>query len=168
VNRDGGVPPRASCRHGVLVADNLVEAAGLLLDMVENFVDPDVKAKRLLDAEHEGDRLTHDIYSRLNATFITPFDREDIHALAGQLDDVLDAMEAAADMLVLHQVTAPLDAVVGRSTSQTASTTRPTRSPPWYRHGCSSRGRPSSGRRRSTSSRSWSSTRRSPTLSARP
>ena len=94
------------------VADNLVEAAQLLLDMVENFVDAEVKAKRLLDAEHEGDRLTHEIYSRLNATFITPFDREDIHALAGQLDDVLDAMEAAADMLVLHQVTKPLDAVV--------------------------------------------------------
>jgi hypothetical protein len=107
------------------VADNLVEAAGLLLDMVENFVDPDVKAKRLLDAEHEGDRLTHDIYSRLNATLITPFDREDIHALAGQLDDVLDAMEAAADMLVLHQVTSPLDAVVeqARLIDQAAKTT---------------------------------------------
>jgi uncharacterized protein len=94
------------------VADNLVEAGRLLLDMVENFVDTDIKAKRLLDAEHEGDRLTHEIYSRLNATFITPFDREDIHALAGQLDDVLDAMEAGADMLVLHQVTTPLNAVV--------------------------------------------------------
>jgi uncharacterized protein len=94
------------------VADNIVMAAGLLLDMVENFVDPEMKAKRLLDAEHEGDRLTHEIYSRLNSTFITPFDREDIHTLAGRLDDVLDAMEAAADMLVLHKVTRPLDAVV--------------------------------------------------------
>jgi predicted phosphate transport protein (TIGR00153 family) len=89
-----------------------VDAARLLLDMVEDFVDPDVKAKRLLDAEHEGDRLTHTIYLRLNSTFITPFDREDIHALAGELDDVLDAMEEAADMLVLHRVTEPLDAVV--------------------------------------------------------
>jgi hypothetical protein len=94
------------------VAANIVDAARLLLDMVEDFVDPDVKAKRLLDAEHEGDRLTHTIYLRLNSTFITPFDREDIHALAGELDDVLDAMEAAADMLVLHRVTEPLDAVV--------------------------------------------------------
>jgi predicted phosphate transport protein (TIGR00153 family) len=94
------------------VADNLVEAARLLLDMMEDFVDPEVKAKRLLDAEHEGDRLTHEIYARLNATFITPFDREDIHTLAGRLDDVLDAMEAAADMMVLHRVTTPLDAVV--------------------------------------------------------
>ena len=94
------------------VAANLAEAAGQLLDMVEDFVDPEMKAKRLVEAEHEGDRLTHAIYSRLNTTFVTPFDREDIHALTGQLDDVLDAMEAAADMLVLHRVMEPLDAVV--------------------------------------------------------
>ena len=94
------------------VADNIVDAARLLLDMVEDFVEPETKAKRLLDAEHEGDRLTHEIYSRLNSTFITPFDREDIHTLAGRLDDVLDAMEAAADMLVLHKVTKPLGAVI--------------------------------------------------------
>ena len=94
------------------VVANLVDAARYLLDMVEDFVDPEMKAKRLVEAEHEGDRLTHAIYSRLNTTFITPFDREDIHDLAGQLDDVLDAIEAAADMLVLHKVTEPLDAVV--------------------------------------------------------
>jgi predicted phosphate transport protein (TIGR00153 family) len=94
------------------VAANLADAARHLLDMVEDFVDPEMKAKRLVEAEHEGDRLTHAIYSRLNSTFITPFDREDIHALAGQLDDVLDALEEAADMLVLHKVTEPLDAVV--------------------------------------------------------
>jgi uncharacterized protein len=94
------------------VADNLAGAARQLLDMVEDFVDPEMKAKRLVESEHEGDRLTQAIYSRLNSTFITPFDREDIHALAGQLDDVLDAIEAAADMLVLHRVTEPLDAVI--------------------------------------------------------
>jgi predicted phosphate transport protein (TIGR00153 family) len=94
------------------VADNLAEGARQLLDMVEDFVDPEMKAKRLVETEHEGDRLTHAIYSRLNSTFITPFDREDIHALAGQLDDVLDAIEAAADMLVLHRVMEPLEAVI--------------------------------------------------------
>ncbi len=94
------------------VAANLAEAARQLLDMVEDFVDPEMKAKKLVEAEHEGDRLTHAVYSRLNTTFVTPFDREDIHALAGHLDDVLDAMEAAADMLVLHRVTEPLDAVI--------------------------------------------------------
>jgi predicted phosphate transport protein (TIGR00153 family) len=94
------------------VTGNLADAARFLLDMVEDFVDPELKAKRLVEAEHEGDRLTHAIYSRLNTTFITPFDREDIHALAGQLDDVLDAIEEAADLLVLHKVTEPLEAVI--------------------------------------------------------
>src|SRR6266540_3915790 len=66
--------------------DNLADAARLLLDMVEDFVDPEMKAKRLADAEHEGDRLTHAILSRLNSTFITPFDREDIYALENEGD----------------------------------------------------------------------------------
>src|SRR6266540_3641664 len=69
----------------------------------------------LADAAHEGDRLTHAILSRLNSTFITPFDREDIYALAGNLDDVVDSLEAAADMMVLHRVTEPIDAVVRQS-----------------------------------------------------
>jgi predicted phosphate transport protein (TIGR00153 family) len=93
-------------------ADNLVDAARLILDMVEDFVDPEMKAKRLTDCEHEGDRLTHAILSRLNSTFITPFEREDIYALAGNLDDVVDSLEAAADMMVLHRVTEPIDVVV--------------------------------------------------------
>jgi predicted phosphate transport protein (TIGR00153 family) len=93
-------------------ADNLADASRLLLDMVEDFVDPEMKAKRLTDSEHEGDRLTHAILSRLNSTFITPFEREDIYALASKLDDVVDSLEAAADMLVLHRVTEPIDAVV--------------------------------------------------------
>jgi uncharacterized protein len=92
--------------------DNLAEAARLLLDMVEDFVDPEMKAKRVTDSEHEGDRLTHAILSRLNSTFVTPFDREDIYALASNLDDVVDSLEAAADMLVLHRITEPLDIVV--------------------------------------------------------
>jgi predicted phosphate transport protein (TIGR00153 family) len=96
-------------------ADNLAEAARLLLDMVEDFVDPEMKAKRLNDAEHEGDRLTHAILSRLNSTFITPFDREDIYALASNLDDVVDSLEAAADMMVLHRVSEPIEAVIEQS-----------------------------------------------------
>jgi predicted phosphate transport protein (TIGR00153 family) len=95
--------------------DNLADAARQFLDLVEDFVDPEMKAKRLVESEHEGDRLTHAILSRLNSTFITPFDREDIHALAGQLDDVLDAIEEAADMLVLHKIVEPIDAVVGQA-----------------------------------------------------
>jgi predicted phosphate transport protein (TIGR00153 family) len=92
--------------------NNLAEAAKVLLDLVEDFVDPEMKATRLVDCEHEGDRLTHAIYSRLNSTFITPFDREDIYRLAARLDDVVDSIEAAADMLVLHRVAEPIDAVI--------------------------------------------------------
>jgi predicted phosphate transport protein (TIGR00153 family) len=87
-------------------ADNMAESARLLDDLLQDFVDPELKAKRLVECEHEGDRITHAILTRLNSTFITPFDREDIYALAAQLDDVVDAVEEAADMLVLHKVCA--------------------------------------------------------------
>jgi uncharacterized protein len=92
-------------------ADNVAEAGGRLRDMVDDFVDPEVKAKRLADCEHEGDRLTHAILSRLASTSVTPLDREDIYDLATKLDDVTDAVEAAADMLILHKVVEPIEAV---------------------------------------------------------
>jgi predicted phosphate transport protein (TIGR00153 family) len=92
-------------------AANVAEAARLLDDLLEDFVDPEMKAKRLVEQEHEGDRITHAILSQLNSTFITPFDREDIYALASQLDDVVDAVEEVADMLVLHKVEEPIESV---------------------------------------------------------
>jgi uncharacterized protein len=92
-------------------ADSVAAAASLLRDMVDDFVDPEMKAKRLTDQEHEGDRVTHAILSRLNSTSVAPFDREDIYDLATQLDDVTDAIEAAADMLVLHKVLEPIEPV---------------------------------------------------------
>jgi predicted phosphate transport protein (TIGR00153 family) len=106
-------------------ADNMADAARLLLDLVEDFVDPEMKAKRLVEHEHEGDRITHAILSRLNSTFVTPFDREDIYALASQIDDVTDAVEAAADMLVLHKVVEPIQQVCeqARLIEQAASAT---------------------------------------------
>jgi uncharacterized protein len=92
-------------------ADSVATAASLLRDMVDDFVDPEMKAKRLTEQEHEGDRITYAILSRLNSTFVTPFDREDIYDLATELDDVTDAIEAAADMLVLHKVVEPIEPV---------------------------------------------------------
>ncbi len=56
------------------------------------------------DAEHEADEITHVIYQEVNSTFVTPFDREDIHRLAHSLDDVMDAMEAAVDLIWLYQI----------------------------------------------------------------
>jgi predicted phosphate transport protein (TIGR00153 family) len=61
-------------------------------------------AARIRDCEHAGDDVTHRIYRQLNSTFVTPFDREDIYRLASRLDDVMDFVEAAADLVVLYGV----------------------------------------------------------------
>ena len=60
--------------------------------------------KRIADAEHEADDATHSIMRRLNQTFVTPFDRDDIYTLASSLDDCMDFMEEAADLIVLYKV----------------------------------------------------------------
>jgi predicted phosphate transport protein (TIGR00153 family) len=91
--------------------DNLAQCAALLRDMVEDYVDPETKAKRLADCEHEGDRLTQALLVRLSSGTRPPFDRDDMHALATRLDDVTDALEEAADLLVLHKVTEPIEVV---------------------------------------------------------
>jgi uncharacterized protein len=92
--------------------DNLAHCAALLRDLVEDYVDPETKARWLTDCEHEGDRLTQALLVRLSSSSRPPFDRDDVHALATRLDDVTDALEEAADLLVLHKVTEPIEAVV--------------------------------------------------------
>src|SRR5215217_3487363 len=92
-------------------ADNVAESARLLDELLEDFVDPALKAKRLVEVEHEGDRITHAILTRLNSTFVAPFDLEGVDALAAQRDDVVDAVEEAADMVVLHEVEEPIEPV---------------------------------------------------------
>ena len=82
-------------------------AAELLLDLVSDFTDVEVKARRIQEREHEGDTVTHEVIQHLNTTFITPMDREDIYALATALDDVTDAIEAAGDLFVLHSIQEP-------------------------------------------------------------
>jgi predicted phosphate transport protein (TIGR00153 family) len=89
-------------------AQNVRDAAELLQDLIEDFHDVEEKAARIRDREHEGDEITHEIIRRLNTTFITPMDREDIYALASALDEVMDAIEAVADMFVLHRIEEPL------------------------------------------------------------
>jgi len=85
-------------------AHNMIEGSRLLKDMMEDFRDPAGKAKRIKEVEHVGDGITHDIATRLNQTFITPIDREDIHDLASALDDILDAVEAVADRFVIYKI----------------------------------------------------------------
>ncbi len=88
-------------------ADNLVVGASLLTELLgTDKAGRAVVAERMRDAEHAGDEVTHAIYRQLNSSFITPFDREDIYQLAGRLDDVMDAMEAAVDLAALYQVEA--------------------------------------------------------------
>ena len=91
-----------------LMAQKVQAGADALVELLDDYSDIDRKAGRVLDIEHEGDEVTHEVMRRLNTTFITPFDREDIHHLASNLDDVLDHIEAAAEYLQLHRIEEPL------------------------------------------------------------
>jgi predicted phosphate transport protein (TIGR00153 family) len=97
------------------MAEKVEQGAECLLDLLRDYRDIDRKAGRVLDIEHEGDELTHEVMRRLNTTFITPFDREDIHLLASSLDDVLDHIEEAAEFLQLHKIEKPLPQMVSLS-----------------------------------------------------
>ncbi|MFN3476161.1 MAG: DUF47 domain-containing protein [Candidatus Methylomirabilales bacterium] len=85
-------------------ARNALEAAKALKEMFDHYKDPQGSWKMIVDFEHEGDKITHQIMRKLNQTFITPIDREDIHALTSALDDVMDAIEAAASRMVLYKI----------------------------------------------------------------
>ena len=85
----------------------LTEGANLLRDILEDPRDIDMKVEQVQAIEHKGDRTTHAIITKLNQTFITPFDREDIHRLASSLDDVLDFTNTAATRLVMYRITEP-------------------------------------------------------------
>ena len=91
---------------------NAVRAAELLERMLVNFPDSREMAGEILGCEHEGDRITHDIIDRLNHTFVTPIDREDILALASALDDIVDYTEEVADYLGLYRIEAPMDQAI--------------------------------------------------------
>jgi predicted phosphate transport protein (TIGR00153 family) len=85
-------------------ATRLVEGADILAELLGESADRDDIASRMRDAEHEADETTHEIAKRVNSTFVTPFDREDIYALASSLDDVMDYMEEAVDLTMLYEV----------------------------------------------------------------
>ncbi len=85
-------------------ARNLVDGARLLAEVLHHGNDRVQLAKEMREAEHRGDDTTHDIIRRVNSTFVTPIDREDIYRLAAGLDDVMDFMDAAVDSVVLYKV----------------------------------------------------------------
>ena len=88
-------------KQGSLVRQGCEQLDGML----SSFDRLDERAKGLKETEHQGDLVTHEVFERLNRTFITPLEREDIHDLASGLDDVLDAVEAIGTRLVLFKVT---------------------------------------------------------------
>src|ERR1700750_2279733 len=91
---------------------NVFLAADLLDRLLATYPHDRALAREILDCEHQGDRITHDIIDRLNHTFVTPIDREDILALASALDDVVDYTEEVADYLGLYKIEAPMDQAI--------------------------------------------------------
>jgi uncharacterized protein len=85
-------------------AENVRAGAQAMVDMLQDCSDPAAAARRVESYEHAGDAIAHDIMKRLNQTFITPFDREDIHELASRIDDVIDLVDAAATRLITYRV----------------------------------------------------------------
>lgn len=89
---------------------NILRAADLLDQMLRAYPDRGAElARDILICEQEGDRITHDIIRRLNETFVTPIDREDIYSLASALDDIVDYTEEVADYLGLYKIEAPME-----------------------------------------------------------
>ena len=89
-------------------AANAVQAADLLDRMLGRYPESADLARDIVICEQTGDRITHDIIQRLNSTFVTPIDREDIYALASGLDDIVDLTEEVADYLGLYRIEAPM------------------------------------------------------------
>jgi uncharacterized protein len=87
---------------------NIERVTGLLAEMLRDYPERNELAREILICEQDGDRITHDIIRRLNETFVTPIDREDIYALASHLDDVVDYTEEVADYLGLYKIEAPM------------------------------------------------------------
>ena len=85
-------------------AQHLVGGASLLAEMLAEGADRDDVARRMREAEHQADETTHEIVKKVNSTFVTPFDREDIYSLASGLDDVMDLMDEVVDMILLYEV----------------------------------------------------------------
>jgi predicted phosphate transport protein (TIGR00153 family) len=91
------------------LAKRLTASATLLHEMFKSPGELEAKVSTIKGLEHEADNLTHDIIDRINRTFVTPFDREDIHELSARLDDVVDFVQAIAETLIVYDVRQPTD-----------------------------------------------------------
>ena len=103
--------PREERFYDMFVEDaaNMLAAARTLESFFTTYEDRERIAAQLRDLEHRGDQLSHEIGHKLEATFVTPFDREDIHALINRLDDIVDLIEEVADTCILYHITEPTE-----------------------------------------------------------
>jgi len=85
-------------------AQHLVTGAALLAEMLSESADREDVARRMREAEHNADETTHELIRKVNTTFVTPFDREDIYALGSGLDDVMDMMDEVVDLILVYEV----------------------------------------------------------------
>ncbi len=96
-------------------AANVLLAARELEAMLRSYDDIETRAQRLRELEHQGDELSHAIGNKLDTTFVTPFDREDIHALISGLDDVIDLIEEVADTFILYRIEAATPTAIAQA-----------------------------------------------------
>jgi len=89
------------------MSENLIAGARVMVDLFADYKDVDAKISEIRRIERSGDEMTHAVLTKLNQTFITPFDREDIHQLASSLDDVLDFLNAAGARIIMYRITNP-------------------------------------------------------------
>ena len=89
------------------MSNNLIDAARALVDLFADYQNVEKKIEDIRRIEHVGDEMTHSVMRKLNQTFITPFDREDIHTLASSLDDVVDFINAACARIIMYRITDP-------------------------------------------------------------
>jgi len=93
-------------------AATVQKAAHALADLMTDYREAEDKASKITGIEHDADEIAHEIIRKLNTTFVTPIDRDDIHEIVSAMDDILDFIEAAADRMVLYEIKEPTDSAV--------------------------------------------------------
>jgi predicted phosphate transport protein (TIGR00153 family) len=97
------------------LADKIEEGGKLFMDMLEHYDTAERKIVKLKELEHEADVITHRTYEKMHTTFLTPLDREDIHALVNKMDSILDMIEASAVRMYLYKIREPAKAIIDQT-----------------------------------------------------
>lgn len=102
--------------------NNVHRGAKLLVDLMENYTDVQAKFDQIQDVEHKGDAITRQVMEKLNSSFVTPIEREDIAAMAFTMDEVLDIITGVADRCVLYRIGAPTPEIIALSRAMEGAT----------------------------------------------